>query len=58
MDPNEALKDIRRLISEINSATDADEGADLGSQLAQAVAALDAWLVGGGFYPKAWEEGW
>lgn len=59
MDPNQALADIRRLISEADSQdTDTPEGAaralSLLTEAAWAFDGLDEWMSRGGFMPKIW----
>lgn len=57
MDPNEALKTIRRLLQRHT----ADGGLDMNMNEIQdffdAVEALDGWLSHGGFLPDGWAEG-
>lgn len=52
MDPNEALRRIRRFVT--NIATDVGYDDDDVTELAELVDGLDEWLVGGGFLPAAW----
>ena len=57
MDPNETLKRMRTLASEVLELADggAYEEDDKVTELAEAVEALDSWLSLGGFKPKAWK---
>jgi hypothetical protein len=51
---------MRRLADQIVKLADADGHpqtiADKGAELADHVAALDAWLTKGGFLPDAWQR--
>lgn len=57
MDPNENLKEQRKIVAEINAARDADADAfdfDKVMRLADLVQAMDEWMTKGGFLPEAW----
>lgn len=61
MDPDEALRMIRRLLDEITEDLDAAHSADVEeidaanvSQLVDVARGLDEWLSHGGFLPVAW----
>lgn len=59
MDPNEALKTLRRQAAEVldryeNNRT-GKRFADAAYDLAQAAEALDSWIKGGGFLPQDWQ---
>jgi len=60
MDPDEALKEIRRLAVIVRDRCDRGEDPDVdgaASDLAEAVRGLDEWLSAGGFLPSAWAAG-
>jgi hypothetical protein len=57
MDPNEALRSIRRCIAELDKVSDADEMGSLCGELIEHVEALDQWLSQGGFPPDEWRDG-
>lgn len=60
MDPNEALKELRRLAAIVRDRSDRGKDPDVdgsAGDLAAAVASLDEWLSGGGFLPTAWTVG-
>jgi hypothetical protein len=52
MDPNEALRRIRELVTPGAERTDPD-----GAELSELVQGLDEWLSRGGFLPQAWAKG-
>lgn len=57
MDPDKALEDLRRLVSELGDEV-GEESSSLWStatQLSETFEALDAWIERGGFLPKAWQ---
>lgn len=54
MDPDECLKEIRELITRLNAADDRDDFEGFAADLAEHVEALDEWIIGGGFLPRAW----
>lgn len=58
MDPNEALAQIRnarwRIERALEVGTNQADLEELAGDLAEKVNALDAWLMTGGFLPKAW----
>ena len=63
MDPNENLKEQRRLRAEMLKISESDEGTflqrtaeyiELAAELADRVEELDDWLMKGGALPKAW----
>lgn len=57
MDPNAALKDIRRWAKESRMPTISPEARDeLHALVTSAVEALDEWLSKGGFLPDAWQH--
>lgn len=60
MDPNEALKNILHLAKKVqdddSEFDDAEKLIYMAGDLADAVVALDAWLVNGGFLPQRWER--
>jgi hypothetical protein len=62
VDPNANLREQRRLAAEIVAFLDSDGMADdetlqrLANELAEHVQALDQWLTGGGFAPRAWQR--
>ncbi len=55
MDPNEALKQIRAIVTESARTGDLPDS-DQVETLLERVEALDNWLSHGGFLPKAWER--
>ena len=55
MDPDEALKQIRRLAKDIYDGPHRPSN-EMGVWLAELVSALDEWLSKGGFPPKAWAK--
>jgi len=60
MDPNEALRIIRSIVSEWDAGNgDRPEYSvhDAWYQLAETCQALDEWLSRGGFLPSAWQPG-
>lgn len=54
MDPDECLKEIRKLTMLIGVATDPNDFVGYAADLAEHVEALDEWIANGGFLPKAW----
>jgi hypothetical protein len=62
MDPDTCLKDIRSLVARIMSYdlnivdVGADEYEEKTTELAEKFVALDLWLSGKGFLPKAWDR--
>lgn len=63
MDPNANLEEMRQLAAAILAMTVEQAGetetADLHAdavRLSELVEALDGWISGGGFLPKAWER--
>jgi len=64
MDPNENLREQRRIVTEINRLADGDEGcftidemAEKAQRLAELVEAMDQWISRGGFLPREWSRG-
>lgn len=60
MDPDATLANIRALVKRRIDEADTlenDEVYDLSNELAEAVLALDEWLIRGGFLPTAWQKG-
>jgi hemerythrin len=59
MDPNETLKRIRELLTELEDGDEemSDEMSCLVSDLAEHWDGLDAWLRKGGFLPADWAKG-
>jgi len=57
MDPNANLEEQRQIISEM--LDEDSESIDTGDavRLAELAQALDEWIIGGGFLPKAWKGG-
>lgn len=57
MDPNATLKEMLELAADIIKSSD-EYPADLVAavRLAEAVDALNGWIMNGGFMPKAWRE--
>ncbi len=61
MDPNANLREQLRIAARIRVAQEAEEEGgisnvdELASRLAELVEALNAWIVGGGFLPDAWQ---
>lgn len=53
MDPNEALRQIRELITELQAVDFDDERIPA---LTNAVSDLDSWLSAGGYLPDAWKR--
>ena len=51
MDPNEALKQIRQLVTSILNK---DYDYDMVVELAETFCGLDEWISKGGFKPKEW----
>lgn len=49
MDPDACLEEIRTVVDQIN-----DGVPGLATALAELVDALDEWIIGGGFLPRAW----
>jgi len=60
MDPNETLKELRRLAyADYETAAggwSVQEANDRCRRYAELVAALDEWIVRGGFLPQAWSK--
>lgn len=57
MDPDETLKEIRRLIAKAGSLADADSNdaeIEVWQEVGSLVEDLDGWLSKGGFPPAAW----
>lgn len=54
MDPNQCLKEIRLLVSEMDTASDETAAINYGT-LAERIKALDEWIMKGGFLPTDWE---
>lgn len=54
MDVNETLARLRAAVSQTRLASNSEEAAWLGEQLAESFEALDAWLSKGGFLPTDW----
>jgi hypothetical protein len=64
MDPNEALKNARRALSNLRACQDSDDDGSRDAAiiehsegLADAFEALDGWLSQAGFLPSAWRRG-
>ena len=63
MDPEQALTDIRRLISELEPLRQGDDVVHAGTvqdevlELMEKFEALDEWLTKGGFPPSDWRHG-
>ncbi|WP_274916844.1 hypothetical protein [Streptomyces sp. WZ-12] len=57
MDPNEALKNIRKALQDYEADTDYDEDGRIEavSRLQEAFECLDEWLKKGGFPPSDWQ---
>lgn len=55
MDPNEALKLARALLSDMRAAPNEGRYAELADQFAEAFEALDGWLTRGGGLPTDWK---
>lgn len=62
MDPNAALIEARKLVTELRAWQDGGEDPDepgeyyrIASELAEAFDGLDGWIIKGGFLPKGWE---
>jgi len=53
MDPNENLREQRRLVRRILDTDDLSSKAGLAVRLAELVEALDEWISRGGFLPAA-----
>lgn len=51
MDPNANLREQREIFDRLNAGT--DEPDDL-ERLGELALAMDEWLSGGGFLPRAW----
>jgi hypothetical protein len=68
MDPNASLAILRQSIKEFRAIADRTgperksdvyDLVDLGETISEAADALDQWMSGGGFTPKAWHQrGW
>lgn len=58
MDPNAALKHLRELVAEWESASDLDiaRKADMLDDFIEHFDGLDSWLSHGGFLPRNWER--
>lgn len=56
MDPNETLKEMRRLSNLIDQTEDEWLRGQYAEELCWAVDSMDEWLSKGGFLPTAWER--
>lgn len=56
MDPNETLRRMRVLASDLDDNPTLDTVESVAYGLAECVTALDDWLSRGGFLPEAWES--
>ncbi len=58
MDPNANLDEIRDLVRDLSDLGIDDDDIDMNalSQLLALIGALDEWLSGGGFLPRAWQR--
>lgn len=56
MDPNAALRHIRRLVTEWRETDDTGDATEILQRLSDSVAALDTWLSTGGFVPDPWRS--
>lgn len=57
MDPNTALKQMRRLLKDLDRAGDDEsEAASIAEDMAVTFQGLDGWLSKGGFLPDEWND--
>ncbi len=56
MDPDETLKQLREALHVMDTARNLDELLTASKVAMEAMEALDKWITGGGFLPKAWQE--
>lgn len=56
MDPDQALKEIRQLISDWNDFVNVEEAVAFAESLTEKLDGLDQWLSKGGFLPTAWRN--
>lgn len=56
MDPNETYRKIKSIIATHSDSGWATMTLEEVHDLADGIEALDKWLKGGGFLPKAWER--
>lgn len=62
MNPDENLREQLAIVARmekrayLDAETEATDAADDADRLADLVSALDGWLRGGGFLPKAWQR--
>lgn len=54
MDPNEALKQLRAAVADLEDQCCAECGEMAGRDIAEKFADLDAWMTSGGFMPTDW----
>jgi hypothetical protein len=57
MDPDEALKKIRKGLEKIHATDDYDDLEPVLQEVVEAMEALDKWITGGGFLPMDWAAG-
>lgn len=56
MDPNEALRELRRIMTQLDKAQAAWEVEQLAERAADVFGGLDDWLSKGGFLPDEWRR--
>jgi hypothetical protein len=60
MDPDEALKELRKLVAQADKLLDSEEDLGPAGELLNDVvmhfSGLDEWIKNGGFLPKAWKK--
>jgi hypothetical protein len=56
MDPDEALRQLRRAIAQYRQAADPGQQLQAADRVIDHAEALDHWLTGGGFPPAAWKH--
>jgi len=56
VDPNEALRELRRIMTQLDKAQAAWEVEQLAERAADVFGGLDDWLSKGGFLPDEWRR--
>jgi hypothetical protein len=56
MDPNEALRKLRKLAKQLLDEGNAGDAAELGLDMAEQFQSLDEWMSKGGFVPTDWRR--
>lgn len=54
MDPNETLRQLREMVTEILDEGSEDDSTEREDEFAQLFQALDEWVSKGGFLPRNW----